>query len=232
MIPWSTTRKPKGWLPPGSESCFGEKSPGYSQESFERVWNRIMMKYYQKFLDRELSFEEQQHSRMRELFDNPGMSPKTAGELFTRYLDLYEASWETYEDVVPFLTWCVSHNHPVSVLTDGSQKQQNRKLELTGLAPYFTYVFTAEEEKRTKPDPLFFTGVCEKLSAKPSDTIYIGDNREKDALGASQAGLTGIWLDRENRDSPFEGLRVTSLIRAISFLEEPAQRGEDYSVSK
>jgi len=77
---------------------FRREIPGYSQESFERVWNRIMMKYYQKFLDRELSFEEQQHSRMRELFDNPGMSPETAGELFARYLDLYEASWETYED--------------------------------------------------------------------------------------------------------------------------------------
>jgi putative hydrolase of the HAD superfamily len=202
---------------------FGElfqgEIPGYSRDSFESDWNRIMEKYYRKFLARKLSFEEQRQGRIRELFARPGMSPETAEKLFGQYLNLYEKAWKAYEDVVPFLEWCASRSHPVAILTDGSQEQQNRKIELTCIASYFTYVFTAEEEKRAKPDPLFFTGVCEKLGVHPSAAIYIGDNREKDAVGAANAGLTGIWLDRENRDPRYTGLRVTDLYRLKTLIE-------------
>jgi len=194
--------------------------PKYSEETFCDLWNETMMKYYQKFLNQEISFEDHRYFRLVELFEQPEMSKEDAKILFNKYFSLYEESWETYDDVIPFLDWCISQNHKISILTDGPTKNQNRKLQKTNINNYFDFVFTAESEKRAKPDPLFFKSVCQKLSVNPSNTYYIGDDLEKDAKGASDAGLIGVWLNRENSEYDFEGFSITTLVEFQRYIEK------------
>ena len=43
------------------------KIPKYSEDTFCDFWDEIMLKYYQKFLDQELTFEEKQAMEEEEL---------------------------------------------------------------------------------------------------------------------------------------------------------------------
>ena len=47
-----------------------------------------------------------------------------------------------------------------------------------------------------KPHPGIFEAACEAVGASPSACVLVGDRLELDALGARDAGLTGVWLDR------------------------------------
>jgi putative hydrolase of the HAD superfamily len=47
-----------------------------------------------------------------------------------------------------------------------------------------------------KPDPAIFVHACEVFGVAPADAAYIGDRLRTDAIGAANAGLTGVWLNR------------------------------------
>ncbi len=50
----------------------------------------------------------------------------------------------------------LSTNHDIYVVTNGIAKTQRRRLNESGLAPYFTHVFASEAVGYQKPDPAFF----------------------------------------------------------------------------
>ena len=63
----------------------------------------------------------------------------------------------------------------------------------------------------SKPNPKMFQYMCDLAGIKADETCYIGDNLEKDAIGASVAGLRGLWLNRNGRTVPDEIESITSL---------------------
>ena len=53
-----------------------------------------------------------------------------------------------------------------------------------------------------KPDPRFFLTALERLDIRVDEAIAIGDSLERDVVGARNAGLRCIWLNREQRALP------------------------------
>ena len=72
--------------------------------------------------------------------------------------------------------------------------EQFRKLETLGLLDLVDFVATSEEAGVEKPHPAFFDLVVEKAGCAPGEILFVGDNLRKDALGASAAGMRGVWL--------------------------------------
>ncbi len=158
----------------------------------------------QKFISRysyaEIDFQEQRRRRLRTIFGKDDMSSNEADAIFSDYLSHYEASWRVFPDVLSFLE---SHTDEcLAVLSDGAQEQQETKLKNTGIYHYLRFVVTAESTGLSKPDPMMFLSACKLANVEPCDACYIGDNLQKDAIGASQAGLRGIWLNRSNKPIP------------------------------
>jgi len=73
-----------------------------------------------------------------------------------------------------------------------------------GIIKYFNFIITAESEKLKKPDKEFFFRGVQKLKSKSETVFYIGDNLEKDAEGATNAGLCGVWLNRKDKIGSFD----------------------------
>jgi putative hydrolase of the HAD superfamily len=50
----------------------------------------------------------------------------------------------------------------------------------------------------TKPDPRIFEAAVARFAADApvSAAAYVGDRLRTDAIGAAQAGLVGVWLNR------------------------------------
>lgn len=135
------------------------------------------------------------------------MSEDEADILFSVYLRHYETSWRAFPDVMPFLMRHGSSG--IGVLSDGAQVQQEAKLQAVGIDPYVMFLVTSESTGLSKPDPRMFQKACDLAGVPLSEACYIGDNLEKDARGATFAGMRGIWLNRR-RDSVPKGVEAIS----------------------
>ncbi|MEJ6484796.1 HAD family hydrolase [Nostoc punctiforme UO1] len=63
-------------------------------------------------------------------------------------------------------------------------------------------VVTSEVAGFAKPAPQIFQYACAKLGVQQTESVYVGDNLELNAIAARDAGLIGVWLNRLHGDLP------------------------------
>ena len=57
----------------------------------------------------------------------------------------------------------------------------------------FDLVTSYETERFCKPNPMYYTSICDRLGLKPEQCLMIGNDEKEDMYAAAQAGLNG-WL--------------------------------------
>ncbi|MDH3689905.1 MAG: HAD-IA family hydrolase [Gammaproteobacteria bacterium] len=72
----------------------------------------------------------------------------------------------------------------------------NADVERIGLHRYFQASVSAHQIGVCKPHPNIFTEACSQLARRPDEVVHIGDHPEQDVLGAANAGLRTIWVNR------------------------------------
>lgn len=117
------------------------------------------------------------------------------------------------------LTLCREQELPMGVLTNGTEKNQGKKLRTLELERWFSKenMFISDVIGATKPDIRAFGAVLEKMHLKPEDTWFIGDTFEVDVVGAKNAGWHVIWFNHRRRSKP-EGMAEADI--EVSTLEE------------
>jgi putative hydrolase of the HAD superfamily len=90
----------------------------------------------------------------------------------------------------------------IGVVSNGSARNQRRKLERIELADLADCVVISEEVGVAKPDPAIFLAALEELDCQPDEALFIGDDPLADISGASRAGLATCWV---SLDRPFPG---------------------------
>ena len=188
---------------------FRDEIPDYLENRFADKWREESQRHIDRFLRGEISFQEQRRRRIRGIFEDESISDKKVDRIFESYLQYYENSWELFPDVMSF--FISNKKCEFAVLSDGAQQQQEWKLEKTGIRSVFKFVITAESTGLSKPDPAFFAKACALAKTSPSETFYIGDNVTKDALGAANAGLNGVWLNRKSKHVEFDIYSIETL---------------------
>ena len=83
------------------------------------------------------------------------------------------------------------------VVTNGTVKQQERKLRRTGLDREVAGWVISEGAGIRKPDPAIFRHAAAQAGRPLHGAWMIGDSAEADIGGARAAGLPGIWLHRD-----------------------------------
>lgn len=96
------------------------------------------------------------------------------------------------EEILKYL----SEKYTLALLTNGSSRTQNIKLDRVGLRKYFDAVIISEETGTAKPDPEIFLMICRRIVTAPENCVYIGDSFENDIIGASSAGMKAVFYDR------------------------------------
>ncbi len=97
-----------------------------------------------------------------------------------------------------------------------------------GLDSLIDIIATSMETGLSKPDPDAFKYAAKKLNIKPSECVYVGDQYQIDVIGANQAGMTGVLVDREgifNRDK-INGYCIKSLEALDSLLDKISHNRE------
>jgi putative hydrolase of the HAD superfamily len=113
---------------------------------------------------------------------------------------------------------------PLGVLSNWDYQLPQRFEELD-LSRYFHFVLSSSQAGIEKPGAeLFHFGLEHARRAVPDlaphECLYIGDHYEKDVRGAGGAGLSPIWVVRDERDLPSGEAPQDDEVKIIRSLRE------------
>jgi putative hydrolase of the HAD superfamily len=158
--------------------------------------------FFGRFTRGEMSFTEMRRARLADVLET--FSLGEVDEVDARFEDAYgpafSANVRVFDDVWPLMEVVRSAGIPVGLLTNSSSQYTRQKLEIAGLTGVFASVATRDTLGFGKPDARAFHHACRLLGSAPAETVYVGDDIEIDAIAATDAGLSAIWLHRDPGD--------------------------------
>jgi putative hydrolase of the HAD superfamily len=102
--------------------------------------------------------------------------------------------WEAYLEVNEVLS--ALHGRFELAVVSNFDRRLRMIFEHLGLTKYFTHVFLSSELGADKPDPEIYRRSLALSSARPNETLHVGDDPERDWEGAAAAGLCCFRLQR------------------------------------
>ena len=182
------------------------------------LWLSISDPHFARYGRGEIGFQEMREERMAHYLRLSGRDVDEAAEVEARRFEALWTSYELFTDVAPCLAALRSSGVALGVITNNEPVHQRHKLSLVGLADAFDAVAISGEVGAAKPDDAIFTHACGLLDVRPDEALHIGDRLDLDALAATDAGLTGVWLDRRATAQGDETVPVLSTLEALPAL--------------
>ncbi len=128
------------------------------------------------------------------------MLEKEQKPLIPYAIEMYECYWNTLLEhmeaesgVDVFFKWAREHKIRIGIATDMTAYIQYKKLEKLGVLSEIDFIVTSEEAGAEKPHPQFFKRCLEKAGCSPKECVMIGDNWNKDIIGAKSFGIHTLW---------------------------------------
>ena len=164
-------------------------------------WKGYEEEFVGRFVAGELSLTEQRRARARAMSRAPQLADAAADAWFDAFHQRLVANHRAFEDTVPALEALAAHEGlKVGIVTNMDTEYQLEKLAIVGLAPErFDCVLGKDLLPAPKPAPGAFLAGCGALGVAPQETMFVGDEPYIDAVGARDAGLRAVWLDRTGR---------------------------------
>ncbi len=114
--------------------------------------------------------------------------------LVEHWYEWFPLSTAPREGLIEVLQMLASRGIKLGVVTNGGVRIQQAKLTALGVEPYLSAVVISEAAGIAKPDAAIFRLALAQLGCEPGEAWFVGDHPVNDVLGASAAGLRGIWL--------------------------------------
>lgn len=129
---------------------------------------------------------------------------------------------DVFDDTVEVLEKIKEKRIPIYLLSNAifNRRVMARFLDSLGILPYFNEIFFSADYGVRKPHQGFFAPLVEHIQKRMPDVDlenvwFIGDNYLADVIGATQAGLTPIWINRK-----YDSSRNVLKVKEISSLSD------------
>jgi FMN hydrolase / 5-amino-6-(5-phospho-D-ribitylamino)uracil phosphatase len=137
------------------------------------------------------------HRALADMFAAAGHAESEADEAFEVFFA--ERNRVTlYEDVKASLERLGSH-YRLFALSNG-----NADLQRCGIAHLFQGHVTAIAAGAAKPDARIFAHLLKEAGVEARQVLHIGDDPHADVVGATEAGLQAVWINRDAKLWPAE----------------------------
>ncbi len=103
---------------------------------------------------------------------------------------------DLYADALPALEY-LSSRYPLVSLSNG-----NADLVRTGVSRFFRAGISAREFGKGKPDPSIFHAAAGAVEVQPAQVLHVGDDVMMDVLGALNADMQAVWVNRSDHPWP------------------------------
>lgn len=131
-------------------------------------------------------------------------------EMYDVYWDYFMQNMELRPGAEELLRYCEEHQIKVGICSDLTAHIQYRKLQALRIESAIDALVTSEEAGVEKPNPRMFNMILDKLNSRSEDSLFVGDDLERDILGAEGVGMAAMWLgghDRENAIASLEDVK-------------------------
>ncbi len=167
-------------------------------------------------------FPEIAETALRTTLAQQGIDERVARNVLERLAEL-----PPYDDAQAALVNARSAGLTVATLTNGTASNTRTLLEGAGLDKYVEAVITVEEVGAYKPAPQPYRHAAKRLGLEPGDVSLIAAHGW-DVLGARNAGLRAVWVDRLEGRWPLplpEPPRAPGLVEAVALASIGIPRG-------
>ncbi len=114
--------------------------------------------------------------------------------LLTRMKD-FNGEMVLYGDVLPALIELKGNGVRLGLISNIDQDIVPL-FDKLGLSPLLEVVVTSQNAGHNKPHPEIFRTALRRAGAAAAESAYVGDQYQVDVVGARNAGMTGMLLDR------------------------------------
>lgn len=159
---------------------------------------------------KELNLEAVRYAGFRRTLEQIGLpDDDLAGRLTAFYLQRRFDDITLFDDVRPAFA-ALQGRYALGVVSNG-----NTYPERVGLRDTFQFIVFAQDHGVAKPDPGLLRVATEQAGCSEQQLLHVGDSLEDDVLGAKEAGVWSVWLNRageQNNTGILPDFQVTSLL--------------------
>lgn len=192
---------------------FGVTHPDIFIEKYRAINAQLWHLYNRREITKDVLRVKRFEDAFIELGVNPQDVPKGIWQL---YLQICPTKTNLFPDTIEVLEY-LSQKYTLSILTNGFEETQHRKISHSGIAQYFTHLLTSENYGYAKPDPRIFEQLLQMNDAEAPQTIMIGDNIDTDIKGAMAAQIDSVFFNPEK--TPHEHTVEREIFQLIELKE-------------
>lgn len=122
-----------------------------------------------------------------------------------------------YPDAEPTLSKLKDDGFSVGMVSN-APSDTGKVVEELGIARYFDSVVISGVVGYSKPHPEIFRIALKEVGAKPEEAVHIGDLYEADVVGARNAGIMGLLIDRDGARPELDCPRMKDLSETFLYL--------------
>ncbi len=168
-------------------------------EALLNQYIEINISLWQEFERGLIDKETVQLRRFDMLFGSASVSSADVNHTFQLHLSAQSELMPGAREVCEAL----SRHTELAIVTNGVGATQRRKMNRSGLLPYFSHLFISEDIGYPKPDPRFFEHVMSELGQPhPASVLIIGDSLTSDIQGGMNAGVATCWFNLHRKPVP------------------------------
>lgn len=129
-----------------------------------------------------------------------------------------EIPLELYPDAEPALMRLSNDGYFLGLISN-APPDTARVVDALGLRKYLRGVVISGDVGYSKPHPEIFRIALREAKVNPAHAIHVGDFFEADVVGARNAGITGLLIDREGSQTGLDCPRIESLDEVLHYIE-------------
>lgn len=160
-----------------------------------RTYSRINKGFWESFERGEIPKSAIFVGRFKKLLEVLGCKGDPSA-LSAEYGKGLSEGYFTVEGAFPLLDYLRDKGYKLYATTNGLSSTQHRRINGSGLAPYFDRVFVSEDSGYQKPEKEYFDYIITQIPEKDRQKILIvGDSQSSDILGGINAGIDTCWYN-------------------------------------
>jgi putative hydrolase of the HAD superfamily len=169
---------------------------GFTKDRFIDAYKMINKNMWSEYHRGLISKEILRNERFERTFQKLGM---TAAGIPPRMNEAFLKTCPSKTNLLPHAREVLDYlrsRYTLHILTNGFSESQYVKINSAGIGFYFKHVINSERCGFLKPDRRIFEYTLSAIQATQQECMMIGDDLEADILGARNAGIDHIYLNR------------------------------------
>lgn len=164
-------------------------------EAAVKTYSKINKSFWERFENGEIPKSAIFTGRFEALLKTFGRTGDPAA-LSAEYGANLSEGYFTVDGTFEILNYLRDKGYRLYATTNGLSTTQYRRIDGSGLAPFFDRVFISEDAGCQKPEKAYFDYVVSEIPEKNrANMLIVGDSQSSDILGGVNAGIDTCWYN-------------------------------------